>query len=141
MGKKINGIKRHILVDTLGLLLVVVVHTAARNLTRQDRDGGKLVLARIKNRFPRLRLLWADGGYTGKLIEYVYYWYFIVLQIVKRSDPLPGFKVLPRRWVVERTFGWLMNYRRLCRHYEYWPETGEAMVKIAMIHVMLRRLA
>lgn len=107
----------------MGLLLVIVVHTA----DIQDRDGAKLVFAKARNRFPRLRSLWADGGYAGELIKYVFYWYLIVLQIVKRTDPLPGFKVLPRRWVVERTFGWLMNYRRLCRHYEYWPETGEAI--------------
>ena len=135
--KKINGIKRHIVVDTLGLLLMVVVHSAAI----QDRDGAKLVLARMWRRFPRLRLIWADGGYAGKLIDYVCYWYWLVLTIVKRSDDQKGFKVLPRRWVVERTFGWLMNYRRLCRNYECWPETSEAVVKMAMIHIMLRRLA
>jgi putative transposase len=125
------------LVDTLGLLLVIVVHAA--NI--QDRDGAKLVFARAKNRFPRLKLLWTDGGYAGKLVEYVYYWYWWVLQIVKRSDDVKGFKLLPRRWVVERTFGWLMNYRRLCRNYEYWDQTSETVVKLAMTHVMLRRLA
>ena len=104
--KKINGIKRHIMVDTLGLLLIVVVHVASI----QDRDGAKLVFAKINNRFPRLRLVWADGGYAGKLIDYVSYWYLLVLQIVKRSDDQKGFVLLPRRWVVERTFGWLMNY-------------------------------
>jgi hypothetical protein len=81
------------------------------------------------------------GFDAGKLIEYVYYWYLLVLQIVKRSDDQKGFVLLPRRWVVERTFGWLMNCRRLCRNYEYWPETGETVVKVAMIHLMLRRLA
>ena len=135
--KKINGIKRHIAVDTLGLLLIVVVHSASI----QDRDGAKLVFAKMFNRFPRLHLIWADGGYAGKLIDYVYYWYLLVVEIVKRSDDQSGFKVLPRRWVVERTFGWLMNYRRLCRNYECWAETSEAMLKTAMIHVMLRRLA
>ena len=135
--KKINGIKRHIMVDTLGLLLIVVVHAA--NI--QDRDGAKLVFAKVSNRFPRLRLVWADGGYAGKLIDYVYYWYLLVLQIVKRSDDQKGFVLLPRRWVVERTFGWLMNDRRLCRNDEYWTETSEAVVKVAMIHIMLRRLA
>jgi transposase len=135
--KKINGIKRHIMVDTVGLLLIVVVHAASI----QDRDGAKLVFAKVKHRFPRLRLIWADGGYAGKLIDYVYYWYSLVLQIVKRSDDQKGFVLLPRRWVVERTFGWLMNYRRLCRNYEYWTETSETVVKVAMIHIMLRRLA
>ena len=136
-GKKINGIKRHILVDVLGLLLVVVVHTA--NI--QDRDGAKLVFSKAKRLFPRLRLIWADGGYAGKLVDYVYKLYWWILQIVKRSDDQKGFVLLPRRWVVERTFGWLMNYRRLCRNYEYWTETSETMVKVAMTHIMLRRLA
>ena len=135
--KKINGIKRHIMVDTLGLLLVIVVHVASI----QDRDGAKLVFAKARNRFPRLRRIWADGGYAGKLIDYVYYWYLWVLEIVKRSDDQKGFVLLPRRWVVERTFGWLMNYRRLCRNYEYWTDTSETVVKVAMIHIMLRRLA
>lgn len=125
------------MVDTLGLLLLVVVHSASI----QDRDGAKLVFAEVKNRFPRLRLLWADGGYAGKLVDYVRYCCYWILQIVKRSDDQQGFKVLPRRWVVERTFGWLMNYRRLCRNYELEPHTSEAVVKIAMIHIMLRRLA
>jgi len=75
------------MVDTLGLLLIVVVHAA--NI--QDRDGAKLVFAKVKSRFPRLRLIWADGGYAGKLIDYVYYWYLLVLQIVKRSDDQKGF--------------------------------------------------
>jgi putative transposase len=135
--KKINGVKRHIAVDTLGLLLVMVVHSAAI----QDRDGAKRVFAKMKNRFPRLHLIWADGGYAGKLVEYVYYGYLLVLEIVRRSDDQKGFKILPCRWVVERTVGWLMNYRRLCRNYECWTETSEAVVKFAMIHGMLRRLA
>jgi len=135
--KKINGIKRHIMVDVLGLLLVIVVHTA--NI--QDRDGAKLVFSKAKRRFPRLRLIWADGGYAGKLVDYVRRLYRWILQIVKRSDDQKGFVLLPRRWVVERTFGWLMNYRRLCRNYEYWTETSETMVKVAMTHIMLRRLA
>ncbi len=136
-GKKINGIKRHIAVDTLGLLLVIVIHSAAI----QDRDGAKLVFAKAAGRFERLQLIWADGGYAGKLIDYVKLLYSWILQIIKRTDDEKGFKILPRRWVVERTFGWLMNYRRLNRNHEFWPETSEAVVKIAMIHIMLRRLA
>ena len=135
--KKINGVNRHMMVDTLGLLLVIIVHVASL----QDRDGAKLVFAKAKNRFPRLPLIWADGGYAGKLMDYVLYWFRWTLQIVKRSDDQKGFVLLPRRWVVERTFGWLMNYRRLCRNYEYWPKTSETVVKVAMIHIMLRRLA
>ena len=84
--------------------------------------------------------VWADGGYSGKLIAWVCSFCQWVLEIVKRSDDVKGFKLLPKRWVVERTFSWLSNYRRLSKHYEYWNETGEAMIHMAMIHVMLRRL-
>jgi putative transposase len=138
-GKKINGVKRHILVDTLGLLLAVVVHPA--NI--QDRDGAKLVFAKAKllGSWPRLERVWADGGYAGKLIAWVSSFCLWVLEIVKRNDDVKGFKLLPKRWVVERTFSWLSNYRRLSKHYEYWNETGEAMIQVAMIHLMLRRLS
>lgn len=132
-----NGRKRHILVDTLGLVLMVVVHAA--NI--QDRDGAKLVLARIAQALPRLKLIWADGGYAGQLIEWVKATCHWLLEIVKRSDDVKGFQVLPHRWVVERTFAWLGRYRRLSKDYEYCPETSEAMVYAAMIHVMVRRLA
>jgi putative transposase len=135
-GKKIKGTKRHILVDTMGLLLVVVVHVASI----QDRDGAKLVLAKANGCFPRLHLLWADGGYAGQLIDWVGQVCGWVLEIVKRNDQAKGWVWLPRRWVVERTFSWLTNYRRLSKDYEYWPETSEAMIHLAMIHVMLRRL-
>jgi putative transposase len=136
-GKKVKGIKRHLIVDTLGLLLLVVVHPAAL----QDRDGAKLVLQRGLGHWPRLRLIWADGGYAGQLVGWTWRVCGWVLQIVKRSDDAKGFVVLPRRWVVERTLGWLSNYRRLSRDYEFHPETGEALVQVAMVHVMLRRLA
>jgi putative transposase len=135
-GKKIKGIKRHLVVDTLGLLLVAVVHTAAL----QDRDGAKLVLAQAQGHFPRLALLWADGGYAGKLIGWTQEVCGWVLQIVKRHDNLKGFVLLPKRWVVERTFGWIVQYRRLSKDYEFHPQTSEAMIQAAMIHLMLRRL-
>ena len=135
-GKKIKGIKRHIVVDTLGLLLVVVVHTAAL----QDRDGAKLVLEKAHGRFPRLSLLWADGGYAGKLIGWVQGACGWLLQIVKRNDDVSGFVLLPRRWVVERTFGWISQYRRLSKDYEFDPQTSETMIEVAMIHLMLHRL-
>jgi putative transposase len=112
--KKIKGRKRHILVDTIGLLLIVVVHTA--NI--QDRDGAKLVLEQVKGTFPRLKLIWADAGYSGQLIEWVSLVCGWILEIVKRSDDIKGFQVLPHRWVVERTFGWLGRYRRLSKDYE-----------------------
>jgi putative transposase len=137
-GKKINGIKRHIVVDTLGLLLGVVVHAA--NL--QDRDGAKLVFAQAKGMGPWLRMehVWADGGYAGKLIAWVPSLCRWVLEIVTRNDETKGFKLLPRRWVVERTLSWLSTCRRRSKAYEYWNETGEAMLHLAMIHLMLRRL-
>jgi putative transposase len=136
-GKKVKGTKRHLLVDTLGLLLLIVVHAA--NL--QDRDGAKLVFARARAKCPGVRLVWADGGYAGKLIAWLQQWCGWVLEIVKRSDGAKGWELLPRRWVVERTISWLNGYRRLSKDYEYWPETSEAMIQIAMIHLMLHRLA
>ena len=136
-GKKVKGTKRHLLVDTLGLLLCLVVHPA----NVQDRDGAKLVLAKARSHFPTLRLIWADGGYAGKLIAWVQSVCGWVLEIVKRSDTAKGWVLLPRRWVVERTFGWLSQCRALARDYEFHPETSEALIQVAMIHLMLRRLA
>ena len=135
-GKKVNGRKRHLIVDTMGLILAIVVHPA--NI--QDRDGAKLVFEKIRNVSKRLQLIWADGGYTGQLIDWVKATFQWTLEIIKRSDDQKGFKVLPRRWVVERTFGWLGRYRRLSKDYEYLTETSETMAYIAMIHVMVRRL-
>ena len=131
-----TGRKRHIVVDTLGLLLAVVVHAA--NI--QDRDGAKLVLAKLVGRFPRLKLIWADGGYAGQLVEWARTFGGWFLEIVKRPPDSHSFEVLPRRWVVERTFGWLGRCRRLSKDYEALPQTSEAWVQIAMIHLMLRRL-
>lgn len=136
-GKKVKGRKRHLIVDTLGLVLLVVVTVASV----QDRDGAKQVFQAIRSRFPRLKLIWADGGYAGKLVNWVKARCNWVLEIVKRSDDMKGFQVLPRRWVVERTFGWLSTYRRLSKDYEQLPETSESFVYVAMIHIMTRRLA
>lgn len=135
-GKKVNGRKRHILVDTIGLLLMVVVHQASI----QDRDGAKLVLEKVKGLFPRLKLIWADGGYAGCLIDFVKEQFQFLLEIVKRSDDLKGFQVLPRRWVVERTLAWLSHNRRLSKDYEALPQTSESFVYLAMIRLMLKRL-
>lgn len=120
----------------MGLLLLVVVHSAAI----QDRDGAKLVLAKIVGLFPRLKLIWADGGYAGALVEWVKALSGWVLEIVKRTDDMTGFVVLPQRWMVERTLAWMGHYRRLSRDYEYHTESSEAWVYIAMTHVMVRRL-
>ena len=138
-GKKINGRKRHILVDVLGLILVVVVHPA----NVQDRDGAKLVLEKIVSGFRRLRLIWADGGYKGRLVEWVSRLRRrgkLILEIVKRNDDVTGFKVLPKRWIVERTFGWLGRWRRLSKDYEQLEETSETLIRVAMIGLMVRRL-
>lgn len=135
-GKKIKGRKRHILVDAMGLLLMVVVHAA--NI--QDRDGAKQVLGKAKQLFPRVRLIWADGGYRGKLIDWVKQACNWTLEIVKRDKGVKGFQVLPRRWVVERTFGWLGRYRRLSKDYEGLTETSEALIYATMVRVMVRRL-
>jgi putative transposase len=124
-------------VDTLGLVLAVVVHAA----NVQDRDGARLVLAKLRGRFPRLTLLWADGGYAGKLVDWVKETCGWALAIVKRGDDVSGFQVLPKRWIVERTFAWLGRYRRLSKDYEATTESSEAWVTIAMIHLMVRRLA
>ncbi|MGH8967582.1 MAG: IS5 family transposase, partial [Actinomycetes bacterium] len=136
-GKKINGRKRHIVTDTLGLLVVVLVTSAAL----QDRDGGRLVLGRAKMTMPSIVLVWADGGYAGKLLAFAQHHLRIVVEIVKRTDKRPRFEVLPRRWVIERTNSWLMRTRRLARDYERLPEHSEAMVKWTMIGLMTRRLA
>jgi putative transposase len=124
----------------MGLLLVVIVHAASI----QDRDGARLLIERLvklKALFPRLLLFWADGGYAGALVSWVAAFTGWILTIVKRSDDQTGFVVLPRRWVVERTFAWLSRYRRLSKDYEFLPESSEAMIKLAMIHIMVRRLA
>jgi putative transposase len=135
-GKKVNGRKRHILVDTIGLLIIVKV--LAANV--QDRDGAKVLFEEIKERMPRLFLIWADGGYRGKLINWVATTCLWLLEIVKRNDDIKGFKVLPRRWVVERTFAWLNRNRRLSKDYERKCESSEAWIYAAMIHLMIKRL-
>ena len=131
-----TGRKRHIVVDTLGLLVAVVVHPAAS----QDRDGAKLVLAKLRGRLPRLRLIWADAGYAGRLVLWVQARTGWELAIVRRPRGSQRFEVLPRRWVVERTFGWLGRSRRLSKDYEAVPASAEAWIYLAMIHLMLRRL-
>lgn len=136
-GKKVNGRKRHILVDTIGLVLLVMVLPA--NI--QDRDGAKQLLAAFFSQKTRRRVkhIWADGGYAGTLLAVARKLWRCTVEIVKRSE-LHTFKVLPRRWVVERTFGWLGRYRRLSRDYERQAASGETMVYLAMIRLMLARL-
>ena len=135
-GKHTLGRKRHIVVDVLGLLLIVMVHSAGI----QDRNGAKQVLTRLISRFPGLKLIWADGGYAGKLVEWVAAVLQLTLSIVKRPRTSQGFQVLQWRWIVERTFGWLNRSRGLSKDFEALPETTEAWIRIAMIQLMIRRL-
>ena len=137
--KRIKGRKRHILVDALGLLLGIVVTPA----NTPERDGAQTLLMRTLTVFTWLRLLWVDGGYAGPAFAD---WVRALrakleVQVVKRSATTTGFKVLPRRWVVERTFAWLMRHRRLVRDYETTESSAEAWAYIAMIRIQLRRLA
>ncbi len=136
-GKKVLGRKRHILVDTLGLLLNVDVHAA----NVQDRDGAAALLRQARRRFPFIERIIGDGGYAGpKMTDVVKRTGAWTLQIVKRSD-LHRFVVLPKRWIVERTLGWISRNRRLMRDYERHTRKAVAFVRLAMIRIMLRRLA
>ena len=131
------GRKRHIVVDVLGLLLIVMVHSAGI----QDRNGAKHVLTRLISCFPGLKLVWADGGYAGKLVDWVATVLHRTLSIVKRPRKSQEFRVLQWRWIVERTFGWLNRSRRLSKDFDALPETTETWIRIAMIQLMVRRLA
>lgn len=135
-GKKVNGRKRHIAVDTGGLLLAVVVTIAGI----QDRDAAHRLLTELR-RFSTVRLVWADGGYAGRLVIWARKVLALTIEVVKRTDDAKGFAVLPRRWVVERTFAWISKFRRCVRDYETLPAHHEAMVHISMIMTMSRRLA
>lgn len=136
-GKHVNGRKRHILVDTLGLLLTVVVTVASV----QDRDGARVLLSRLPGGGKKLRKIWVDGGYAGQLVEWVAKRFAFCLAVVLRPKERKGFVLLPRRWVVERTFGWLNHSRRLSKSYERLTRTDESWVYIAMTRLMLERLA
>jgi transposase len=149
-GKKIGGRKRHLLVDTEGLVIGVAIHAA--NIA--DRDGAKILLEKVGDRLPRMEKVWADRGYNGKIGEWMKERLGWVLEIVKpprrwvrvpaNEEPPPyptGFIVLPRRWVIERTIAWIMRNRRMSRDYEVLTETTEALIYVAMIRLMLRRLA
>jgi putative transposase len=155
-GKKLSGRKRHLLVDTMGLLLKVVVHAA----DIQDREGVKLLLEPIKGRFPRISLVWVDNGYTGTgrtWIKEHMDWEVVVVSHPRRPRGMwvlpgqeidwslferpKGFRHLPRRWVVERTLAWIGRYRRMSKDYEYLTSSSEAMVYLTMLRLMLTRLA
>ncbi|PKV92535.1 IS5 family transposase [Amycolatopsis acidiphila] len=135
-GKKTKGRKRNIATDCLGLVLMVTVTSAGM----QDRDTAYRLLALLREHFSTITLVWADGGYAGRLVVWAKAVLRLTITIVKRSDDIRGFVVLPRRWVVERTFGWLIRHRRLVRDYERRPEHHEAMVWWATVSIMTRRL-
>jgi len=136
-GKLITGRKRHILVDTCGFLLAVLVTSAAL----QDRDGARLLLQNLAGFCKKLRLIWVDGGYRGPLVDWVAEKFSFQLRLVSRPKGQKGFVLLARRWVVERTFAWLGYHRRLSKDYERLPQSSEAFIYIAMTRLMLRRLA
>ena len=136
-GKLVKGHKRHILVDTLGLLLKVIV--SAANMS--EKAGARLLLEKIEGQFPRLQKIFADGGYDGKdFITTVKQDYQLDWEVVKRK-PEKGFKVLSWRWIVERTLAWLVRYRRLTIDYEVLHTSSEAFIYAAMVRLMVRRLA
>jgi transposase len=134
--KKVNGRKRHIAVDTAGLLLGVVITAASV----QDRDGARPLLWNLHRACRRIRLVWADAGYAGKLTTWAQASLHLGVAIVRRREA-HTFQVLPRRWVVERTFAWISKHRRTVRDYERLPASHEAMITWAMIALMARRLA
>ena len=134
-GKKVSGRKRHVLVDTEGRIVGCAIHEA----DVQDREGAKLVLASLKDKYPRLKVIWADGAYSGELVDWAKERLGVDLIIVRRPKDAKGFKLLPRRWVVERTFGWFNRFRRLAKDFEYLFDTSEGVMLIAMMSLLLRR--
>jgi putative transposase len=135
-GKKVKGRKRHVVVDTEGWVLKAFVNQA----NYYDGTVASWLLPGLRERFPRLKKLWADGTYTGAFVEQAEA-IGIDVEITTHLSDLPGFQVIAHRWVSERTFAWFGNYRRLSKDYEYWVYTSDAIIYAAMIHVMVRRLA
>ncbi len=136
-GKLVTGRKRHIVVDTLGLLMMVLVSAASLSDTEAALDVG----VRLRGRFPRLRKLWADQGYKQTMVDWFRHQLKVLVEVVVRPAEQKGFVVQPRRWVVERTFGWFNRYRVLSKDYEVYADTSAQWVYLASIDVMLRRLA
>ena len=136
-GKQVKGRKRHLLVDTLGLLMAVLVTAASVS----DPAGARLLFARLGGACKKLRLIWVDGTYRGQLVEWVSQHLRFILRVTLRPEGAKGFVLLPRRWVVERTLAWLNQSRRLSKDYERLPKSSEAMIYLSMTRLMLRRLA
>ena len=124
------------MVDTRGLILKLKVHEASI----QDRDGAQLVLKGSRKLLPRLALVWVDAAYAGKLVLWAKRYLHWRLEVVRRADEVTGFKILPKRWIVERTFGWIGRYRRSSQDYEQRLEHSEAIILLSMSHLMVRRL-
>jgi putative transposase len=135
-GKKTKGRKRHIIVDTMGLLMAVVVHAA--NI--HDSKAAPFVFSELKFRFSRLVKIIADGGYRCEWVENTKKAFGWILEVVLRKDDSPKFQVIPKRWIVERTFAWFESYRRLSKDFEYYTETSQTMIQLAMIKLMLNRI-
>jgi len=135
-GKKVKGRKRHLLVDTTGLLLLVMVTRASV----QDRDGGVQLCDEVPRMYPTIKKIWADSAYSGKLVEYVRQWCTFILAIVRRPKEQHRFQIQPKRWIVERSFAWLNTFRRLSKDYEQTIESSEAMINSANIQLMLKRV-
>jgi len=134
--KKINGRKRHIITDTMGFIIAIVIHSA--NI--QDREGAKETIEELRYKYPRLIKILADQGYTGELTNWVFKGFNYTLEIVKKVAGIGGFNVLPQRWIVERTFGWLGFQRRLVNDYECIEDCSKSFVHLAMIRIMLNRI-
>lgn len=135
--KMLTGRKRHIITDTLGFLMGIVVHNANIN----DRSGAKLLLERVRGKYPRLKKVLVDQGYTGvDLANWIFSSFGWMMVVVAKVVGLSGFHVLPKRWIVERTFGWFNFQRRLAKDYELIPSCSEAMVRLSMIRIMLNKI-
>ena len=134
--KKINGRKRHVVVDTLGFILTVVVHAA--NI--HDSQGVRMVLKRLKESIVGIKVIFADGGYRGEIIQWAEKYFNYCIHIVMRTDTHKGFKPVHKRWVIERTFSWFENHRRLSKDFEFLVQTSEAMILLASIKILLIKI-
>lgn len=135
-GKKIKGRKRHIVVDTFGLVMIIVIHAA--NI--HDSVGARAVMKALKDKYlTGIQKIFGDGGYLGELIDWAQIQFGWIVEVVKRNE-LHTFKVLPKRWIVERTFAWLSFHRRMSKDYERLPESGIAFIQLSMIRLMLNRI-
>jgi putative transposase len=135
--KQVKGRKRHVMVDTLGLLILVLVTAASV----QDSDGGQELLIDVKTKTSRLKKVYADQGYKQWLVDWIHTWQTFLLELVTKPRDQQGFQVHPKRWIVERYFAWLGLYRRLSKDYEHIGASSEAMIRIASMHLMVRKLA